>query len=60
MALQHCKADHAPHTVPCRECQKLEWQLSGLRQRLDAAQQLNSELEQRIYAILAEKRYAPT
>jgi hypothetical protein len=31
-----------------------------LRQRLDAAQQLNSELEQRIYAILAEKRYAPT
>lgn len=60
MALQHCKADHAPPSRSCRGCQQLQWDNTGLQQRLANAQAEKQQLEERIYLLLAEKRFTPT
>jgi hypothetical protein len=60
MALPHCKADHAPPSQSCRGCQQLQWEITGLRQRLANAQAEKQALEERIYCLLAEKRFTPT
>ncbi len=57
MALQHCKADKPPVTKPCRECSRLEWELSGLRLRLATLQAEKDELQQRVYGLVADRRY---
>jgi hypothetical protein len=59
MAVEHCKADHPPKDRPCRECGRLQWELEGLRQRVASLQTEKQEMQQRIYFMLAEKRYAP-
>jgi hypothetical protein len=60
MALSHCKAAHPPKTRPCRECEKLIWENDGLRQRLEQQRKASEELQQRIVAILGDKRYHAT
>ena len=59
MALQHCKADQPPKDRPCRDCARLEWELEAFRQRVARLEAEKAEMQQRIYAMLASKRYAP-
>jgi hypothetical protein len=60
MALSHCKADKPPKTRRCRECLKLEWEATGLRQKLEQERKVSEELQARIDAILGDRLYHRT
>jgi hypothetical protein len=57
MALQHCQRDKKRVNKPCRECSRLEWELAGLRQQRGTALAEKTELQRRIYGLLADLRY---
>ena len=60
MAVQHCKADKPPVAKPCRECSRLQWELSGLRLKLANLQAEKDELQQRVFKMVAGRRYGST
>jgi len=55
MALKHCKAPKRPPARPCRTCSTLQWEIEGLRQKLRDALAERDQLQQRIYALIAER-----